>query len=36
MWPLMHAPDERIDIRDLADAAHCFSEIAQELLGSAS
>ncbi|MSV46022.1 MAG: M20/M25/M40 family metallo-hydrolase, partial [Actinobacteria bacterium] len=36
MWPLIHAPDERIDVRDLAFAARCFSEIAQELLGSAS
>jgi acetylornithine deacetylase/succinyl-diaminopimelate desuccinylase-like protein len=32
-WPLVHAPDERIDVRDLAAAARCYREIALELLG---
>ncbi len=33
MWPLIHAPDERIDVRDLAFAAQAFREITLELLG---
>ncbi len=36
MWPLIHAPDERIDVRDLAFAAHCFKDLTLELLGTAS
>lgn len=32
-WPLVHAPDERIDVRDLAAAARCYRDIAVELLG---
>ena len=27
MWPLVHAPDERIDVRDLGAAARCYREI---------
>lgn len=30
---LMHAPDERIDLRDLALAAECYREVALRLLG---
>jgi acetylornithine deacetylase/succinyl-diaminopimelate desuccinylase-like protein len=30
---LMHAPDERIDLRDLALAADCYRELALRLLG---
>ena len=33
MWPLIHAPDERIDARDLALATRCYRELATELLG---
>ena len=33
MWPLIHAPDERIDTRDLAAATRCYRELATELLG---
>lgn len=32
-WPLLHAPDERIDVRDLGAATRCYREIALELLG---
>ena len=32
-WPLIHAPDERIDTRDLALATRCYRELAMELLG---
>ncbi len=32
-WPLIHAPDERIDARDLAIAVDCYRELAVELLG---
>jgi acetylornithine deacetylase/succinyl-diaminopimelate desuccinylase-like protein len=30
---LMHAKDERIDVRDLGLAAHCYRDIARRLLG---
>ena len=33
MWPLMHAPDERIDARDLGFALTCYREIVTEMLG---
>ena len=33
MWSLIHAPDERIDVRDLAFATRCYRDLAQELLG---
>ena len=33
-WPLVHARDERIDIRDLGFAAAFFAELAPNLLGS--
>lgn len=33
MWPLIHAPDERIDIRDLAFATRCYRDLTRELLG---
>jgi acetylornithine deacetylase/succinyl-diaminopimelate desuccinylase-like protein len=33
MWPLIHAPDERIDVRDLGFAAQAFREITLQLLG---
>lgn len=33
MWPLIHAPDERIDTRDLAVATRCYRDLALELLG---
>jgi acetylornithine deacetylase/succinyl-diaminopimelate desuccinylase-like protein len=33
MWPLIHAPDERIDVRDVGVAARCYRDIARELLG---
>jgi len=33
MWPLVHAPDERIDVRDLGLAADCYRHIVTELLG---
>jgi len=32
-YPLLHAPDERIDLRDLGLAAECYSSIARRLLG---
>ncbi|HEX3692228.1 MAG TPA: M20/M25/M40 family metallo-hydrolase [Solirubrobacteraceae bacterium] len=32
---LMHAPDERIDVRDLALATECYRDLAPRLLGSA-
>ncbi len=32
-WPLLHAPDERIDIRDLGAATRCYRDVAVELLG---
>jgi acetylornithine deacetylase/succinyl-diaminopimelate desuccinylase-like protein len=32
-WPLMHAADERIDVRDLGFAASCFTELPRRLLG---
>ena len=31
--PLIHAPDERIDLRDLALATEMFADLAQQLLG---
>jgi acetylornithine deacetylase/succinyl-diaminopimelate desuccinylase-like protein len=31
-WPLMHASDERIDVRDLGFAAEFFSELPGRLL----
>ena len=31
--PLVHNADERIDVRDLGFAAHCYADIAAELLG---
>jgi acetylornithine deacetylase/succinyl-diaminopimelate desuccinylase-like protein len=31
--PLVHAADERIDVRDLGFAARFFRDIARELLG---
>jgi acetylornithine deacetylase/succinyl-diaminopimelate desuccinylase-like protein len=30
---LVHAPDERIDLRDLAYATECYRDLALELLG---
>ena len=33
MWPLVHAPDERIDVRDVGVAARAYRDIARELLG---
>ncbi len=33
MWPLIHAPDERIDVRDLAFATRCYRDLTRELLG---
>lgn len=33
MWSLVHAPDERIDVRNLAVAVRAYREIARELLG---
>lgn len=33
MWPLVHAPDERIDVRDLAFATRCYRDLTRELLG---
>ncbi len=33
MWPLIHAPDERIDVRDLEFATRCYRDLVQELLG---
>ena len=33
MWPLIHAPDERIDVRDLAFATQCYRDLTMELLG---
>ena len=32
-WPLMHSADERIDVRDLGFAAHCFVDLPRRLLG---
>ena len=32
-WPLIHAKDERIDVRDLGFATRFFRDIARELLG---
>jgi acetylornithine deacetylase/succinyl-diaminopimelate desuccinylase-like protein len=32
-WALMHAADERIDVRDLGFAAACFAELPRKLLG---
>jgi acetylornithine deacetylase/succinyl-diaminopimelate desuccinylase-like protein len=32
-WPLVHAPDERIDVRDLGFAAAFFRDVAVDLLG---
>jgi acetylornithine deacetylase/succinyl-diaminopimelate desuccinylase-like protein len=31
-WPLMHAADERIDVRDLGLAAECYAQLARKLL----
>ena len=33
MWPLIHAPDERIDVRDLGFATRCYRDLTMELLG---
>ena len=33
MWPLLHAADERIDVRDLEFATAFFTDIARETLG---
>ena len=33
MWRMMHARDERIDVRDLAWAARCYHDVTKELLG---
>jgi len=33
MWPLIHAPDERIDVRDLGFAAAFYRHLAEELIG---
>jgi len=33
MWPLIHAPDERIDVRDLEFATRCYRDLTMELLG---
>jgi acetylornithine deacetylase/succinyl-diaminopimelate desuccinylase-like protein len=32
-WPLLHSNDERIDVRDLAFAAHFFSDLPRRMLG---
>jgi acetylornithine deacetylase/succinyl-diaminopimelate desuccinylase-like protein len=32
-WPMMHASDERIDVRDLAFAAGFFADLPRRLLG---
>jgi len=32
MWPLIHAPDERIDVRDLGFAAAFYRHLAEELI----
>lgn len=32
-WPLVHAPDERIDVRDLGFAAAFYRDVAVQLLG---
>jgi acetylornithine deacetylase/succinyl-diaminopimelate desuccinylase-like protein len=32
-WPLVHAADERIDVRDLAWATRCYTDVARRLLG---
>lgn len=34
-WPLMHAADERIDVRDLCFAAQSYADLTMRLLGSA-
>jgi acetylornithine deacetylase/succinyl-diaminopimelate desuccinylase-like protein len=31
-WPLMHAADERIDVRDLGFAAGCYADLPRRLL----
>lgn len=33
VWPLLHAADERIDVRDLGFAANCYSNLITHLLG---
>ena len=33
MWRMMHARDERIDVRDLDWAARCYHDVVKELLG---
>jgi acetylornithine deacetylase/succinyl-diaminopimelate desuccinylase-like protein len=33
MWPLLHAADERIDVRDLEFATAFFGDVAREMLG---
>jgi acetylornithine deacetylase/succinyl-diaminopimelate desuccinylase-like protein len=32
-WPLLHAADERIDVRDLGYATACYRDVTKELLG---
>ncbi|MCU0313850.1 MAG: M20/M25/M40 family metallo-hydrolase [Solirubrobacteraceae bacterium] len=33
VWPRIHAPDERVDVRDVGAAARCYRDVARELLG---
>ncbi|MHB1538322.1 MAG: M20/M25/M40 family metallo-hydrolase [Solirubrobacteraceae bacterium] len=33
VWPLLHGANERIDVRDLGFAAHCYSNLIIRLLG---
>jgi acetylornithine deacetylase/succinyl-diaminopimelate desuccinylase-like protein len=35
-WPLLHAADERIDVRDLGFATDCYRDLIVDLLGEAS
>jgi acetylornithine deacetylase/succinyl-diaminopimelate desuccinylase-like protein len=32
-WPMLHAADERIDVRDLGFATSCYRDVTKELLG---
>jgi acetylornithine deacetylase/succinyl-diaminopimelate desuccinylase-like protein len=32
-WPLIHAADERIDVRDLGFATTFFRDVCKDLLG---
>jgi acetylornithine deacetylase/succinyl-diaminopimelate desuccinylase-like protein len=34
-WPLLHAADERIDVRDLGFATGCYRDLIVDLLGEA-